>query len=172
MCIVIDKNTLANVFNKRDSKHFEFEPVYDWIINKRGKIIMGGSTYKKELRDSGSYLRLIRNLSTANKVFYSNDKEVDDYEEMIIEKINDPRCDDAHLIAILAISKCFLLCTNDMRSKKYLRNKEFYPPNARKTKFYTNQKSASILDDRNLVEDCKPYPILNKQQRVIIETSI
>lgn len=45
MAIIIDANCLARVFDKTNIEHDEFVPVFDWIVNGKGKLIYGGSKY-------------------------------------------------------------------------------------------------------------------------------
>jgi hypothetical protein len=62
MCIVIDVNTLASVFNPETEKHEEFSPVKRWIEGGKGFVIYGGTKYKAELQKTFRYLRLIRQM--------------------------------------------------------------------------------------------------------------
>lgn len=49
MPIIIDINCLGSVFDSRSKKHGDFKPVFDWITNGKGKLVYGGSTFKREL---------------------------------------------------------------------------------------------------------------------------
>ncbi len=37
MCIIIDTNVLADVFNSESKLHMEFAPVVEWILKGKGK---------------------------------------------------------------------------------------------------------------------------------------
>lgn len=59
MCIVIDINTMAAVFNVNSEKHDEFKHVRAWIEKGHGVIVYGGSKFIKELTRASRYLSLI-----------------------------------------------------------------------------------------------------------------
>ena len=73
MCIIIDTNALASVFDVDSSNHENFKPVYDWIFNNKGKVVYGGTKYKEELKNSYRYLKLFGQLSRIRKTI-----EIDD----------------------------------------------------------------------------------------------
>lgn len=163
MCIVIDQNTLAHVFNKEDIRHKEFKPVYDWIIHKNGTMIFGGSQYIKELRTSRSYLDLVKLLKDIGKAKSINRKDVDDYQDQIKNKIANPKFNDPHLIAIVVKSKCRLICTGDLKAHKFIKNSLLYPKKFPRPKIYCGRDSnKALLCDQNIVSFCKPYITLTK----------
>ena len=43
MCIIVDTNCFAPVFDRKSEKHNQFAPVLEWIISGKGKLIYGGS---------------------------------------------------------------------------------------------------------------------------------
>ena len=52
MPIIVDTNCFANVFSRNATRHNEFEPVLNWILRGKGKLIYGGTKYKTELKKS------------------------------------------------------------------------------------------------------------------------
>ncbi len=155
MCIVIDINTISCVFNEENSCHDEFEPVENWILKRNGKIVYGGRKYQDELRKMPNYLRLFRDLSNKGKVVPLNDDEVDIYEEEVKLKVNNPKCNDPHIIAIIAVSKCKVLCSIDIESYKYIDKPELYPKGVKPPKFYSRKSCKNLLVDDNIIERCK-----------------
>jgi predicted nucleic acid-binding protein len=162
MCIIIDTNTFASVFNPESEHHGEFEPVFDWIINRKGKIVYGGSTYKAELSKGYRYLKLFGSFSKARKVVHIDDDLVDQYEEKLTDKVKHRDFDDPHLVAIAYISKCRLICTNEKRAIPFLGRKEFYPKNSPRPKIYSKRSNANLLCDKYFAEVCNPCVKLNK----------
>jgi len=169
MSVVIDSNTISVVFNKNNKEHSDFEPVLFWIIKGPAKIVIGGTTYKNELRRLRSYLPIIKELSRLNKVYsYPQDKDIDDKENEIIEYVGSKRLDDAHIIALLAVTKTRIFCSNDARSFPYITQQKHYVSSFYRPKIYTNKFHApnkSILCKENLSHFCDPNDVLSKKQR-------
>lgn len=165
MCIIIDTNAFAAVFDASTSSHDEFAPVLRWIKDGKGKIVYGGTTYKNELRRATKYLRLMVQLKTAGKIIEICDEMVDRHEEDLAKQVPDPDFDDRHIAAIIKVSGCKLVCTQDARSHRFLKRSELYRPHRSRPKFYSGKANASLLSDRYITECCKPahkVPGLNK----------
>ncbi|MCW3491544.1 hypothetical protein [Dethiobacter alkaliphilus] len=167
MCIVIDMNTLPSLFKKTSLEHEEFKPVRDWILEGKGKVVFGGSTYIKELSRT-SYLRIFRLLIDVRKAVVLPKGEVDNIEKEIIESREDDDFDDAHLMAIFIQSDCKLLCSKDARSYKYLKDSSMYPRGRRKPKIYSRRRNADLLTDRNIASICLPCIVLSKDEQVSV----
>src|ERR1700733_741215 len=109
MCIVIDINTLAGVFDKKSVNHAEFKDVFEWIFNGKGKIVYGGTKYISELSHT-KYLPLFTEYNRMNKAVLV--KANIDAETVVVSKmIQHPDFDDQHLVALLRVSKCKLVCS-------------------------------------------------------------
>lgn len=145
MSIVIDINALASVFNSDCDKHFNFKPVKSWLDSGRGIVLYGGTKYKDELKLAFRYLKLMRLMKDAGKARALDDAEVDAYEKNVITMVNNKACDDPHIIAILAVSRCNLLCSSDARSYVYIKNKKLYPKGMKEVKIYGSIKNKSLL---------------------------
>jgi len=165
MCIVIDTNTLGSVFDITSANHQEFKPVYDWIVEGAGKIVYGGTKYKTEL---GKYLSIFSTLRAAKQAIYIPDNEVDASETVVVAAIKDDDFDDQHLVALLLVSKCKLICSLDKRAYKYFRNKVFFSPASKKPKIYSNKANAHLLSNRNIAEVCKPSKPTTKAEQAMI----
>jgi hypothetical protein len=151
MCIVIDMNTLASVFNPSSSDHAQFQPVLEWIQEGRGKIVYGGSHYKEELNRSGRYRRVIIELKSKRKVAEIEQLAVDERERQLGEKILEKDCDDRHIIAILCVSGCKLVCSNDKRSYRFIKDKSNYEGKRRVPSIYCKRRNKTLLSDLNIV---------------------
>ncbi len=163
MCILIDINVLASVFVASAKDHDEFEPVYDWILHKNGKIVYGGTTYNKELRKTKKFVPIFRRLKDKRKVVeLSNSEKVDEIEKKVISIVNDKKFNDPHIIAIIAVSKCKIVCTRDGESEEFIKNKKLYPQGLKPPKIYKQKSNKNLLNDNNIVEICKPSVKLNK----------
>lgn len=155
MCLVIDTNTLSCVFNETNANHEEFKPVFDWIETGKGKIVFGGTNYMKELEKARQYLRLFVDYSKKGKTVRLKDDEVDKYEEEIKLRVNDSKFNDPHIMAIIAVSKCKVLCSNDKKSYIYIQNQELYPKGVNRPKIYSRKSCDNLLVDDNIIQICR-----------------
>ena len=161
MCIVIDTNCFSYIFNKTDKSHKNFEPVYNWIIFGKGKLVYGGTKYKEELRKAKKYFGLLKRFKAANKIVKIDDKKVDaEYKKL--EKIKNADFDDPHLIAIIIESGCRLICSVDKRAYKFIKNKKLYPSSVKPPKIYKKESNKNLLADKNIAAICQPAKKPNK----------
>ncbi len=155
MCIVIDTCVISSVLNPHSVDHREFRPVLEWISSGPGKMVYGGTKYKRELSNLKRYLGLISEWRRAGKCRILRDDLVDQEEARIHEESQDPDFDDAHILAILIVGRIRLVCTKDDRSIRKLKNKNLHPPKFRGPKFYTSARNVSLLSNRFIVGVCK-----------------
>lgn len=156
MCVIIDTNCFASVFDSNSAKHSEFSPVLDWILLGKGKLIYGGSKYIQELGKS-KYSKIIRLIShKTNKVVILDKSKVDEIQIQIEELITDPDFDDPHLPAMVIVSKCEIICTEDVRSVKFVTNSSLYPRGINTPKYYTGIRNKDLLCDKYINGIYKP----------------
>ncbi|MDH1840491.1 hypothetical protein ACEUCT_07640 [Aeromonas caviae] len=171
MCLVIDMNTIPVIFNPQSEHHEKYKPVLDWIIHGKGKMVCGGTKYWDELQRIGKYIRFFNQLNKAGKVVKIDDGKVDEKMKELMILCTDPDFDDPHIAALLIVSGCKVICTEDERSYPYIRNKCWYPKGRNIPKIYkkTSFKIASkLLIDDNIAEICLPCLKLNKEQANIL----
>ena len=154
MCIVIDINTLHLVFKQNTARHTDFKPILNWIVSGKGKVVYGGSKYNTELKRAGSYLFLFTELDRAGKSIRLIDNDVDEVQHSLDQEI--PNSNDSHLMAIIIVSKCKLLCTCDRRSMPNIKNRNYYPSGVNPPKIYCQLRNRRLLNDSNIAEICKP----------------
>ncbi len=155
MCIVIDSNTFSPIFNNDDSDHSNFEPVRKWIEEGGGQIVYGGSKYKGELSKSHQIAQHFKQLNDLNKdkVVKICDNLVD-AKETELKKITPNGCGDQHIIAIVIVSGCRLICTNDKRSHEHIKNPSLYPLKKNKClpKIYSSLEHKKFLNKKYIVD--------------------
>lgn len=163
MCILVDMNTIAALFDKSNSNHKEFEPVMKWILEGIGKMVFGGSKYRKELGKLKKFLPLIAELSKKNKVIQStkDDILIDKKEsainnDLILRKISasDKRYNDAHLIAIIFVKKVKLISSLDKSSFKFLRESKYYGSTTDRPLIYSGKRNSSLLNNPKYFSNC------------------
>ena len=145
MCIVIDINTLSKVFNESDNDHSSFCCVKEWINSNSGFLVFGGTKYKEELKKAIKYLKIIRLLKDGGRAISIKDDVVYKLALTIIQKTLNTDCDDPHIIALLGASRCSLLCSTDIRSFPFVKNKSLYPDNMPKVRIYSSARNKSLL---------------------------
>jgi predicted nucleic acid-binding protein len=173
MCIVIYTNTLASVFNSKSQDHQEFQPVLEWIISGKGKIVLGGTKYGAEIKRSGAkIIQLLREFLKRKKIVNVSDSEVDREEIRIKSLESSPDFDDAHLVALLDVSGCILICSKDERAYPFLKKMELYQRRAERPKIYRSHQNADLLCDGNIAPCCEPKNVLTKTDRETVATFI
>ena len=145
MTIVVDINVLPCVFNSSNQKHAEFCCVADWIYSGDGFLVFGGTGYKKELSRMPRYLKLVRGLKDAGHAVAIADAAVDAQESIVADATEGTTCDDPHIIALLGVSRCPLLCSEDGRSFDFIKDRSLYPKGASRVRVYTGKRNRGLL---------------------------
>jgi hypothetical protein len=151
MCIVIDANSLAPVFEPNCIDHIEYKPVSDWILKGKGHAVFGGSKYRQELINANKYMKLFRLLKDSGRAYEICCKCVDEREAEVKAMTSNNGCNDHHLIAILGVSGCRLLCSRDARSFVFIKNKRNYPKGATRPRIYTGLKNKKLISKSSIV---------------------
>jgi len=166
MAIIVDTNCFARVFSRTNKEHPEFAPVLDWILYGKGFLVYGGSKYIQELNECKKYLRFIRLLKDAKKVYICDCDKVDDLQAKYERMIDNPDFDDPHLPAIVRVSKCRLICSMDFRSVPFVTSRELYPKRFHLPHYYSSSRDVWLLTDANIDPSLKNYSRqLNKEVR-------
>lgn len=152
MCIIIDTNVLNEVFDDTNKYHEDFIHVYNWIFSGKGKIVYGGTKYQGEI---GKYLQLFNLLKQANKAIYIEQAEVDREQDIVSQMVSHQNFDDQHIVALLRVSGCKLICSNDSRAYPFFTHKVFFK-SSKKPKIYSSKKNKILLSEKNIAECCKP----------------
>lgn len=169
MAIIVDTNCFACVFSRNSKDHTDFAPVLDWILEGHGFLVFGGSKYWGELTECKKYLHFVNLLKKAGKVYVCDGSKVDEMQKYYEEKIVDPDFDDPHLPAIVRVSKCRLICTKDIRSKRFVTSRDLYPQRFHIPQYYSSKKDARLLIDANIDSRLMDYRcLLNKEAKEAI----
>lgn len=155
MCIIIDTNAFASVFDCNSEGHSEFSPVLNWIRNGKGKIVFGGTTYRNELRRAKRYLGIIGELKKARRIVEVSNDEVDREQKRIESLVSHRDFDDPHLIAIVAVSRCKLICSSDKRAYRFIKRASLYPKAGMRPKIYSGSSNSDLLCDHNIADCCR-----------------
>lgn len=161
MCIVVDTCSWGSVFNSSSKNHEEFKPVKEWILHGKGKLVYGGDKYRKELASSYKYLKLFKLLNDFRKVVKIDDVLVNK-KEKDLKLVTSPSFNDHHLLAILIVSGCRILCSENTQDFPDLKDKKFYPKGKNPAKIYSKISSKSLIKDCNIADICRPNLELSK----------
>ena len=157
MCLVIDANTFASIFDPKSQEHSRFVPVLNWVTVGKGRIVYGGTKYKRELKKLGRYLHIISQLSIQGRVIVLPSLPIDRYAAKLKARIPSPKFDDEHLVAIVAQSNCRVVCSDDKRAYPYLRRQTLYPKNVKRPKIYSSASHVKLCCDEHLTKICRAH---------------
>ena len=143
MCIVVDANVMGYVFSPSGDED-DFGPVREWIFKRKGRLVIGGSGYMEELKRVPSSAKAISELNKCRKVVKVENGPVDEL-EAAVRRIVPADCDDPHIIALIGVSRCPLVCTQDKRAFRYLRDRSLYPWDNFSPKIYSHRQNAAVL---------------------------
>ena len=166
MCIVVDANVIGSVMDKKAVNHLSFKPVLDWVINGKGKFVIGGTKYLKECR---KYLPIFTELARVKKTVTIDNNAVDTKAEWASKQIVDPDFDDQHLIGLLLESGCKLICSLDARAYPFFRHPIFFA-GVQRPKIYSRQGNNDLLTDANIADVCKPNDKLTVLEKGNLKT--
>lgn len=122
MCIIIDTNLAADVFNNPSKK--ENMPIVNWVFdaNKDGILVFGGKL-AEELLLMGVTSRALRALMQAGRAVRIDDNRVNLEEQQVI-KLGVCQSNDTHVIALARISGARTLCSHDTDLHSDFKNKQ------------------------------------------------
>jgi len=167
MCIIIDANSLGSVFDKSAKGHEKFKPIFDWIFYGRGKVVFGGSRYFSEI--VGKYSALFIELRKANMAVPIDNAKVDATTKTVSKLLKHRDFDDQHLVGLLIVSGCKLICSLDDRAYPFFQHEKFFSPASKRPKIYRGaKKNNELLINKNIADVCQPCRTTTKAQRELI----
>lgn len=155
MCLVLDTCCVSCVLDATNKFHADFEPILKWVTEGKGKLIYGGSKYKTELAALSGYTRFFKQLETARRMIEMPEDQVDRLASQVKKQVQDAKFNDEHLIALIAISRCCVVCTNDKLADKFLKRSDLYPSGVKKPKIYRAKKHFKLCCDRHIAPICR-----------------
>jgi hypothetical protein len=120
MCVIIDSNCLAMVFDHDNKQHSRFVPVWNWV-NGKGCMVYGGTKYMEELQKLPRYLAIVVELRKTRHAIPVQTKTVDRIAATLKREYPDPKFNDQHIVALVIASRCVVVCTDDKKAISYLK---------------------------------------------------
>lgn len=158
MCLVIDTDCFALVFEPKTKNHAKFVPVLNWITEGRGRMIYGGTKYETELRKATKILKIVTELDTARRVIHLERTLVDAIAKALKTKFPEAKFDDEHIVALVIASQCCVVCTNDDTAIQYLQRLDVFSDYAgvKRPKIYKgDRRHKKLCCDRHIVKICR-----------------
>jgi len=136
-------------------------------------MVVGGSTYFKKLEKLNKIRKLYLALRKAGKVIIvTPENKINTLEDKLSGELQHKDFDDPHIVALLIISGCRVICSNDARAYPFFQKKEWYPKGRKTPKIYCDKsysKYSEILCNENLADICMPCNKLNKRNIELIK---
>lgn len=153
MCIVVDTNTFSKVFSTANKEHHKFKPVLEWILHGKGSVVYGGKSYIKEI--GLQKIKLLKYLNDVGKAVSLNSEKINIEEQKVSNLIPDSEdFDDPHIIAILRVSECKLICSDDKRLDPYIKDSRLFSSMKKRPRIYRNRRNKSLLSDKYIADCC------------------
>lgn len=165
MCTVIDANTFAYFCNSHSAMYSDFQPVRDWIENSHCKIVYGGTDYQNHLDNDKKFLGYLMEQGRKGKIERLNKDEVDSVRDVLKGNYTRADFDDHHIVAIVLLSRCKLVCSRDSGLKSLIDicysssgstiiKSQLRIRNLRKPSIYRSRGSAATIRSRTSSDNC------------------
>jgi len=153
MCFVLDTNSFHCVFDPCSRDHADFTPLLRWLYDHpRTSLVIGGTTYRRELGRLKKYLDRLVELKRARKLSEIVDDVVDTEEERLKTEVIHRHFDDPHIVALFCASGCLIFASHDKRADPFLKMKRLYPRGQKRPSIYRTSKHRDLLCDGNIAE--------------------
>jgi hypothetical protein len=117
MCLIVDSNEVSRVFLNASK---EFEKLNQAVSVGKTRIVYGGEL-TREYRRVNRFWRLLLILDRQGRARQVGDVIVDQETERVRE-MGICRSDDHHIIALARVGRVRLVCSNDQRLRRDVRN--------------------------------------------------
>lgn len=117
-------------------------------------MIYGGSKYNQELK-GGKFNSVLAELGRKGKLVKLPGSKVDKYASDLELRVPEAAFDDAHIVALVAISKCRVVCTRDKAALPYLKRRDLYPKGVKPPKIYQQSGNIKLCCEKHVVDACR-----------------
>jgi hypothetical protein len=105
---------------------------------------------------SGSKARKVFvELNQKGKLVSVDNDKVDAWAQNLKKKVPDAAFDDEHIVALVGISKCCLVCSDDKRAYPYIKRLDLYPKGVKPPKIYASVRNAGLCCDQHITKICE-----------------
>jgi hypothetical protein len=115
-------------------------------------MIYGGTKYLTELGRVKTVLRLVVELNRKGRVTIYPKGRIDALAKQLKREVNQRAFNDEHLVAIVIVSECRVVCTDDKKAMPYLKCTKLYAAHGVKhPKIYNRRSHKDLCCDENLI---------------------
>jgi predicted nucleic acid-binding protein len=114
--------------------------------------VIGGTTYRKEVKKLGKSLEFLAELRRAGKLSIINDAVVDKEKDLVSALETHPDFDDQHIVALFRVSGCRVFASHDKRADRFVKKKALYRKGQKPPSIYRNYRHNNLLIDTNIVQ--------------------
>ncbi len=154
MCLVIDACSFHSVFSLDPTRSARFKPIVRWLEFGKGKLIYGGTKYAKEICGSNA-LKILAELDRRGRLVRFENSRVDKLATKMKAQEPSKKFNDEHLVALVALSKCCVVCTDEEEAIPFLKRADFYPKKVSPPSIYRNENHAHMCCNANVIGACK-----------------
>lgn len=152
MCFVLDVNSFHRMFDPNTVGYASFAPLRDWLYDRRRtSLVIGGTTYRKEVDKLRKYFPQLIELKRARKLSEVLDHVVDAEEKRVAGVVNRKGFDDPHIVGLFCASGCLVFASHDKRADRYVKMGELYPKGQHRPKIFRSTRCVSMLCDDSIV---------------------
>jgi len=101
------------------------------------------------------YVRLFANLNRQGRLIEVDDKAVDLFAAKLKIKVKNRGFNDEHLVALVVVSRCRVICSDDKKAYPFLKRKSLYPSGVRPPKIFCHAKHKTLCCTDNIVAICR-----------------
>lgn len=155
MCAVIDACVFSLVFDEHQDGHARFSGLAKWIRSGKGKLIVGGKKYFSEIGGK-KVTRLLIEFEKGRRLVRLCDNEVD-REAARVKRVEPAKAfNDEHIVAMVSISKCCVVCTDDTEAIQYLKRADLYRKGVSPPKIFKHKRHTQDLCIKDhIVQICR-----------------
>ena len=146
---------IPSVFDQQCKEHSRFAPVLHWITFGRGRLIYGESKYKRELSKLPKYIPRIVELNRQGRLIELQGEAVDAAAMDAKAKVKSKKFNDEHIVGMVVVSGCRIVCTDDKESYPFLKRRDLYPKGVKLPKIYNGRRHATLCCNQYLVSICR-----------------
>lgn len=168
MCIVIDSDVFSSIAGENTKNHLEFKPLVEWISLGKGKVVYGGTKYGEEIGKNTKFRLWLYELEKKHKTVPVSKELIDLTWLYLTKNIRGHAYNDHHIVAIVIVSGCKLVCSLDkglhslldvcyqQKFKSTIKKNCTCAANFSRPKIYKNKNHAkNLLCDRYIANCCR-----------------